>query len=349
MSKFLQLFAFLIFSSSAAWSAQIFRTGNSQDLLTATNQSVCLAGGGSDDAWAGGWSYLLRQSGGGDIVIIRADDRQGGYESWIYNDDDHHQFPKVNSVTTLLIEKASDANRPDVVNAILKAEMIFFAGGNQSIYIDWFNGSKLAAAVNYVMQTKKIPIAGTSAGMALLAGIDYSARYFSPADQESNVTAEDVMKNPTAKFVDLDRRVITAPYLSNVITESHFSQRDRQGRIMGFMARAVYNDYQNINYKNIKAIAADEGTAVCYNDKGIGKVFGDGSVFFLKGNKQIERIEKNKSLNWYDQGDAISTYIISGKDSSAVFDFKSWTGYGGVQESWAVDGRNENDPVVTRH
>lgn len=351
MSKLLQFFAFLflVFNSSAAWSIQIFKTGNSQDKLTQTSQAVCLGGGGDDDAWGDGWNYLLQKSGGGDIVIIRADQSRGGYESWIYNDEGQHHFPKVNSVTTLSFERPSDANRPEVIDAILKAEFIFFAGGDQSLYINWFQGTKLVQAINYVVQTKKIPIGGTSAGMALLAGIDYSGRYPSPRDQYSNVSAEDVMKNPTGKFVDLDRTVITAPYLNNVITESHFSQRDRQGRVMGFMARAVYNQYQNVHFKNIKAIAADEGTAFCYNDKGIGKAFGDGDVFFLKGNKPIERIQKNHALDWFDQGEAISTYILSGKNQSAIFDLKSWTGQNGTEESWSVNGADENAPVVTRH
>lgn len=331
-----------------AYSLQIYRTGKAQDITPTTQSAVCLAGGGSDDGWAQGWNYLLQQSGGGDVVIIRADGRRGGYEKWIYEDEGRHQFPNVNSVTTLVIEKPQDANQADVVKSILNAELIFFAGGDQSYYINWFDQSKLAEAVNYMIYAKKTPVGGTSAGMALLAGIDFSARYPSPRDQVSNISSEDVMNDPTGYFVDLDRRVITAPYLRQVITDTHFSERNREGRLVGFMARAVYNNYQDINYKNIKAIAADENTAACYGSDGLVKVYGSGHVFFLKGNLSIERIQNKQSLDWYQNGDAVLAYAIHGKQNSAVFDLKSWTGVGGQIQSWSVNGQDANAPYFSK-
>ncbi|MFZ3231695.1 MAG: cyanophycinase [Pseudobdellovibrio sp.] len=340
---------FILFISSAAWSLQIFKTGSSIDKITNTKQAICLAGGGSDDTWADGWKYLLEQSGGGDVVIIRADGQRGGYESWIYNDEENHNFPKVNSVTTLSFESSKDGNQDAVVRAILNAELIFFAGGDQSLYINWFRDTKMFQVMNYMMHVKKIPVGGTSAGMALLAGIDYSARYASPTDNESNVSSADVLNNPTGFFVDLDRTVFTAPYLGQVITDTHFSQRSREGRLVGFMARAVYNNYDNINFKTIKAIASDEDTAFCYNSSGYGKVFGVGNVFFLKGNRPIERIKKNSSLDWFGQGLAIKSYVISAQNQSARFNIDTWVGLGGHEELWAVNGVNGATSVLERH
>jgi cyanophycinase len=338
-------FAVLFFANSFAWSMQIFRTGNPSDIVTQTKQAVCLAGGGDDDAWAAGWKFILNSTGNGDVVVVRADDRRGDYESWIYNDDDRHNFPKVNSVTTLLFEKPMDANNPEAIHILMNAEFVFFAGGDQSTYLNWLKASKFNQAINYLIHVKKISVAGTSAGMAIMGSIDYSARQPSPEDQISNVNSVDVMKNPTGSFVDLDRNFITAPYLANVITDTHFSERNREGRLIGFMARAIDNRYSDVNLKNIRAISADENTAVCYGPNGVAKVFGSGNAFFLKPLRPVERLKANQSLNWYGSGQAIQSYIISGRNQSARFDLKSWTGTDGVNEYWSVDGRNENTPI----
>lgn len=298
---------------------QIFRTGNSSDQVSGTNQAVCLAGGGDDDIWAGGWKYLLEQSGQGDVVIIRADGRRGDYESWIYHDQGQHQFPEMNSVTTLLFESASDANNAEAIRTLLNAEVVFFAGGDQSKYLNWFENSKFQQAINYLINVKKISIGGTIAGMAIMGSVDFSARMPSPTDNYSNVTSEDVIQNPTANFVNLNSTFLTAPYLTNVITDTHFSQRDREGRIIGFMARAIYNRYPGINLLNIKAIAVDEDTAICYNKTASAKIYGAGNAFFLKPIHAIERLEKNRSLNWSASGQAIHTFILSAKNPAARF------------------------------
>lgn len=340
----LALFSVLPLSALAA---TIYTTGNPYDVQTSAESVVCLGGGGSDDQWAEGWRSMLKASDGGDVVIIRADGKRGGYESWIYEDEDSHQFTKVNSVRTIVLESREDTQRPDVAKLVLQAEMVFFAGGDQSKYINWIKGSRLAAALEYVVHTKKIPIGGTSAGMALLAGIDYRAQHPSPSDGESMVTSEDVLRSPTEIFVDLDSTVLSPPLMSTIITDTHFSERNRQGRLLGFMARAVYNRYPNVHATNIKGIGADEGTAVCYTPEGRALVYGVGRAYFLQGQTQIERIEPGTSLNWYGDRKAVSAYVIQGSNSnpSAGFDLTRWKGYGGVEQHWWVDGSNPHNPI----
>lgn len=342
-------FIVFLFFAWPSFALQIFTTGHSTDIVTQPKQVVCLAGGGSDNLWSAGWKTLLKASHGGDIVIIRADGRRGGYESWIYNDEDRLGFPTVNSVSTLVIENAQDANSSEVVNLILKSELIFFAGGDQSLYIEWFRNSKLIQAVNERVLNKKIPVAGTSAGMALLADIDFAARFDSPNPNNNLVTAEDVLKNPAGHFVDLDRSVLTPDYMKNVITDTHFSERDREARLMGFLAKAVFNNYPLTPYQNLRGIGADEGTAFCYNSKGQGRVFGTGNVYFLNLNSTPERLEPHQSLNWINGQNAVTTYVIHGEQTAtAGFDLKTWTGFGGRVESWWVDGTDQDHPEFYR-
>ena len=343
MQKFLGgLFALMI--GGQALAVQIWTTGNTANVSRTTQFGLCLAGGGSDDEWSGGWKHMLSRSGGGDVVVVRADGRRGGYESFIYNDDGNHGFQTVDSVTTILIESASDANSTQVETLLRDAEMVFFAGGDQWRYINWFRNSKVASALSYLMNTKKVPVGGTSAGMALLAGIDYTARYPSPSPSKDLVDTHDVINDPTGTFVDLDRNVVVPPFMSQVITDTHFSERDREGRLVGFMARADYN-WSDISYSNIKAIASDEGTAVCIDKNGTAKVYGYGYGFFLKGNKPIERIQSGKSLDWYGGRQAVKAYVVRGSLGGAgSFNMSTWSGSGGSTEYWWVDGYNESNP-----
>ncbi len=339
----LLFFSFSVNASEKPSAFKLYTTGSAIDVTTPTTQLICLAGGGDDDLWASGWKDLLNAAGGGDVVIIRAGDdgSNGGYDSWIYNDESKNGFPKVNSVKTISLTNASDANRDDVAQTIRNAEMVFFSGGDQSLYINWFKGSKLAAAVEHVMNVKKIPMGGTSAGMVLLAGIDYTSNHDSPAKPEGMVTTEDVLNNPTGKFVDLDRTVVTPPFMKNVITDTHFAERNRQGRLMGFMARAVYNNYEDVTYNNIKGIGADEGTAVCYDQVGMAKIHGSGNAYFLSGETPIAQIRTGAPLDWSANCQAVTSYVINGSQiQSAQFDLSNWRGTGGTSESWKVDSKN---------
>ena len=175
--------------------------------------------------------------------------------------------------------------------------------------------------------------------------IDYAARITLPDKPEEILTSEDVMKDPVGKFVDLDKDVIIPPFLENVITDTHFSERNRQGRLMGFMAKAIYNSGDLLGFSKIKAIASDEATAFCYKENGIGRVYGSGSVFFLKGNASIERVEKNKSLHWFQNHKAVKVYELKdlGKLSS-LFYLKNWSSPNAIEQYWWVNGADATAP-----
>ena len=117
---------------------------------------------------------------------------------------------------------------------------------------------------------------------------------------------------------------------------------------MGFMARAIYNRYNDIQFNSIKGIAADEDTAACYGMSGVVKVFGQGNVFFLKGQRDPERLQNHHSLDWNGDGEAVSTYVVSASHAEARFNLKTWSGIGGTQEFWAVHGVNEEIPILIR-
>jgi cyanophycinase len=333
--KFLSILIFFI--STHSWSIEYYRTGNSLDVERMTKSVMCLAGGGDDEAWIDGWKELLRAANGGDVLIIRSDNRRGGYEDWIFNDSSNLNLPRVNSVSTLVFSNAKEANLKRIVNIVNKSELIFFAGGDQSDYINYFKNSKLLKAIETAIKLKRIPVGGTSAGMAFMGGIDYTANYNSPADNESNVSASDVLNNPKGKFVDLENDVFIPPFMNNIVTDTHFSERDRQGRLLGFMARAVFNGYIDSSNPDIKGIGADEGTAFCYNELGVGKVFGSGSVFFAKGKHPTNFMENKNILIWNNLENSLSVYELNSKDENSFFNIVNWYGRGGRNLKWWVE------------
>lgn len=325
------LLALIISSISEA--VQIYRTGNPTNIHTRTQSVFCAGGGAGDDDWSEGWRFLLKNSGGGDIVIIRADGVRGRYENWIYNDIEKNHFPKVNSVTTIVLESERDGNNIDVIKEILNAEMIFFAGGDQSLYLDWIAKTKLAKALNYQITNKKIPFAGTSAGATLFGSLVFSSRYPSPQGTGRFVTAEDVLSNPLAPFVDLDKSILSDGIIKNTLIETHFSSRQRQGRLLGFLANALKN--RQANLQDIKGIGIDDATALCYNSKGQARVFGAGYVYFVKPKFRPLVILQNVPLTWMSAEKAFYVHKLNARDN--VFNLNRWTSISGDVEHWWVD------------
>jgi len=306
--------SFIIFSTSA-FADLVYRTGNPNDIQRPTRQVTCLAGGGDDNLWIEGWKYLLTNSGGGDIVIIRADGSRGGYESWIYKDSENNKMPKVNSVSVISLKSKKDANDPQISPVLQNAEMIFLAGGDQDRYISWFEHSLLEKEVVAAVHQRKIPIAGTSAGMAVLAGIDFRARFDSPVTG-GMVTSQDALMDPTNHIMDMNKQVFAGAQMKSVVTDTHFSQRNRHGRLVGMMAKAVYQNLASIH--NVRALASDEGTAFCYNHSGVGRAYGVGQVYFLKPLVEPEILKPGQALTWLRNENAIEATVLS--HGSGLFD-----------------------------
>ncbi|NUN06806.1 MAG: cyanophycinase [Bdellovibrio sp.] len=342
--SFLCITILLVFSAPS-WALKVYRTGSLSDARPHTWALHCLSGGGSDDAWASGWKKLLQSSQHGDIVIVRADGSRGDYEKWIYEDTENHNFPKVNSVTTLSFESAGDSYDPRALALLRQAEMIFFAGGDQTLYLDFFTSSPVSQVLDEAVKTRRVSFAGTSAGMAILGKFDYSGQYSSPTDPDSLVSSSDVLKNPLGIFVDIRNRFLTLPFLQTVATDSHFSERDRHGRLVGFMARASYN----FRVLAVKGVGVDEGTALCFDQLGHAQAHGVGSAFLIKAKAPIERIEQNISLHWYAGGQALEvTKISAHAPHSNHFDLTTWQGSTLPSEHWAVDGSDPQNPLLLR-
>ncbi|MFN8672552.1 MAG: cyanophycinase [Candidatus Sericytochromatia bacterium] len=291
--------------------------GNSKDVTTKTEPLFVLMGGGDDVDQA--FNEMVKSSGGGDFVILRSSG-EDGYNSYVYHDIG---AGRVDSVETLLIDSKEKANCNEVEQKIRNAEAVFIAGGDQADYYNYWHNSKVESALNYLINKKYVPIGGTSAGLAILGKFVFTA-------EKDTITSEEALKNPFDEKIIIRNNFLSVPLLDNIITDTHFSQRERQGRLITFMNNILLNKLAPFN--KIKAVGVDEKTVVVLNKDGIGKVFGSNyAEFFSLGTKP----SSFTPFNWEpkDKNYAIKSVKVKGsKSGTNSFNFNTWKLQKGTSE-----------------
>jgi cyanophycinase len=306
-------------SQKAAYTAWI--TGDTADVKTQPMGGIVLAGGSTDVDSAMRW--LLRRSNGGDVVIIRASGSDG-YNKYLFS----QLGERVNSVETILVNTRELASQPDIVRKVRQAEAIFFAGGDQANYVNFYRNTPLADAFNERIRAGAV-LGGTSAGCAILG-----QQYFSA--QGGSVTSEEALADPFDKRVTLGNRdFLMLPLLADVLTDQHYTARNRQGRHLVFLARAL-TDW-NIR---TRGIGVDEKTAVCVSPDGTARVFGQGNAYFLaSASAKPDRIQVGQPLNWSGTGQAVRVTVVPGSATGTTgFDVKTFRGVDSLKTAyWSVE------------
>ena len=115
----------------------IYHTGNSNIQVTPSG-GICLMGGAAEDD--NGMRWFLNRANGGDIVVLRTSGSDG------YNDYMYQELGvTINSVNSIVFEEASE--HPDIITLINNAEGIWFAGGDQGTYIDYWRDTAIQQAI----------------------------------------------------------------------------------------------------------------------------------------------------------------------------------------------------------
>jgi cyanophycinase-like exopeptidase len=329
MLKKLLFLLFPVFINAQGYTS--YFTGNTTNITTTPEFGVCLMGGASEHDEAMKW--LLQKANGGDVVVLRSSG-SNGYNNYLYSG----LGVTVNSVETLVITSVAGATNPYVLDKVANAEMIWFAGGDQWNYVSFFKDNALEDLLNQHINVKNAPIGGTSAGMAILSG-----KYFNA--QNGSVTSSQAMNNPYHPNVTLGYDdFLSVPFLEDVITDTHYDNPDRRGRQSTFIAR-FKNDFN----MNVKGIAANEYVAICIDETGRARVFGEYPdyeeyAFFVQANctnaNGIETIQSGVPLTWNYNGQALKVYKVPGTmNGEHFFDVGNWesgTISGGSWEHWSV-------------
>ncbi|MEP7128140.1 MAG: cyanophycinase [Chitinophagales bacterium] len=296
--------------------------GDNGDVQTITQSGFVLMGGGTDVDEAFKW--MIDRSGGGDFVVIRATGTNA-YDSYIYG------LGTVNSVETIIINSVTKANKANIEKKIKNAEALFIAGGDQYDYVKYWKNTKVEDAINYLINTKHVPVGGTSAGCAILGEVYFSAQF-------GTITSTQALNNPYNQKVALGKSdFINIPILSQTITDTHFDNPDRRGRSTTFLARMV----QDFGMA-AKGIACEEKTAVCIDANNIATVFGynNGTAFFMKPTGLGPEVcVPNTKLTWNRSNQAVKVYKIENEiNGNGSFDLNDWsTASGGTWVYFWVD------------
>ncbi|MEQ1830368.1 MAG: cyanophycinase, partial [Pirellula sp.] len=254
------------------------------DTETARSGGLAMVGGGTDVDEVFEWmgtKAMGKKDGGGDFLVIRATGTDA------YNPYIDELVPGMNSVATLLIPDATAASDPRVAQIIRNAEAIFIAGGDQGDYAKFWNDTSVEDAIYDAMQDNNVPIGGTSAGLAVLGDFDFTAF------TGKTIVSNDALMNPYNSAITIDGvggdgflagREVPATYrttlslmniLDDTITDSHFRQRDRMGRLITFMARIDADGGRIAPGATVRGIGINEQTALLVEPDGMASVIGN--------------------------------------------------------------------------
>ncbi len=296
----------------AKW--KYFRSGNADDSMVKPRAGFALMGGGEHQETA--FRFLCERANGGDLLILRAN-TEDDYARKV-NEEIRTVCP-LNSVATIVFDDREDSDDPDVVLIIDRAEVIFFAGGDQSNYVRFWQDTPVQDALNRHIAAGK-PMGGSSAGLAILGEFSFSSMI-------DTIHSPEALADPYGNRVTLSREFLRIPLLANVITDTHFAKRDRMGRLVVFLARILRDDWA----KQVRAIAVEENAAVLLEPDGQSRVVGTGPAYFLEAKKMPEVCRKGEPLR-------MSGIAVHRAPAESTFDVKSWKGSGGDDYTLSANG-----------
>jgi cyanophycinase-like exopeptidase len=211
----------------------------------------------------------------------------------------------VNSCTTDVVTTAADGNNTQVNTDVRNAEFVYFAGGNQCVYASW-KGTALQASVQSVV-AKGGGSGGGSAGTHINSAIVYDAC-------GGGTDSPTALANPYDSTVTFTTGMFSWPNYADTIDDSHFVTRDRMGRTMAFVARAVKDGLTTGG--RAWGVGIEQGGGSLFLDKnGLGTLTG-ADAYVVLGDHQPEKAVPGSPLTY-------SGYKIWHLTSGSTFDFKN--------------------------
>src|SRR5690606_1510005 len=183
---------------------------------------LLLMGGGDRNFDALRW--FMQRAGNGHIVVLRAS-QAGEIGEEFFN-----EVGGIQSVETFVFHDREAASDPKILAALKRADGIFIAGGDQSRYVRYWRGTPVATALDAHVEAGK-PLGGTSAGLAMLGEYLYGAM-----DGGSQISPR-ALADPLGDENTIETGFLHIAALEGVITDTHFSERNRLGRLVAFVAK----------------------------------------------------------------------------------------------------------------
>lgn len=170
---------------------------------------------------------FVESTEGGDVLVLRA---SGSTESYLsYLESELSPSPPPSSVGVLRIDDEQASAHEAVTCRVEAAEAVWLAGGDQSTYLlGWHDELHVRLSST---SSREASIGGTSAGAMSLGEIAFDAAL-------GSVTSAEALASPTDALVSLSRSPFSQPELLGFLVDTHYSERDREGRLLAFLAHA---------------------------------------------------------------------------------------------------------------
>jgi len=215
---------------------------------------LLLMGGGDRNFDALRW--FVGKAGHGHVVVLRAS--LGGEIGREF----HDEVGGVASVETFVFSGREQADDPAMLASLRKADGIFIAGGDQARYLRYWKGTPVAEALDAHVRAGK-PLGGTSAGLAILGEFVYGA-----TNGLSQVSPR-ALADPLGPVNTIETGFLHVDALRGVITDTHFRERGRLGRLVAFVAKAETLS----GGRPVLGLGVDEDAAVAVEGDGTARVY----------------------------------------------------------------------------
>ena len=230
---------------------------------------LLLMGGGDRNVDALKW--FLDKAGHGHIVILRAS------QSTSIADELYKDVGGIASAETFVFSNRKAAYDPKMLARLRRADGIFISGGDQARYVRFWKGTPVAAALDAHVAAGK-PLAGTSAGLAM------QGEYLYGAMDDGSITSAEALADPLGPSNTIETDFVHFPLLKGVITDTHFKERNRLGRLFAFLAKA-----ETMRPKGAPALlglGVDESAALAVEPDGSARIYAtapDGGAWLVRG------------------------------------------------------------------
>ncbi|PKL74900.1 MAG: peptidase S51 [Candidatus Melainabacteria bacterium HGW-Melainabacteria-1] len=212
-----------------------------------------------------------------DVVVVRATDDTSYLELM-------QALQGVDSVEILAFSGRAAADSAAVARTLALAEVVYFAGGDQCKYVTYFKGTALDQALKS-LYARGGGIAGTSAGLAIQGDAVYDAC-------SGSVNTQQALSDPFHPEISFTHAFLAWPMMADTLTDTHFAQRDRMGRLMSFLTRI-----QAERKRPMRGLAVDEETALAVDGRGHARVFGNHNTYIVHTEANPSAVLPGQPLN----------------------------------------------------
>ncbi|MGN6690072.1 MAG: isoaspartyl peptidase/L-asparaginase [Sphingopyxis sp.] len=230
---------------------------------------LLLIGGGDRNIDSMKWFF--GKAGNGHIVVISA-----SYGKEIGNEF-FNEIGGIQSTEIFVFHARSQAFDKKILARLRKADGIFIAGGDQSRYVRFWRGTPVNEILDAHVAAGK-PLAGTSAGLAMQGEKLYGAM------DDGSLTSVEALADPLGPANTIEGDFLHLALLKGIVTDTHFKERDRLGRLFAFLAKAHVG--RPADAPAMIGLGVDESAALAVEPDGTGRIYAtepDGYAWVVDG------------------------------------------------------------------